>query len=145
MQQFGIAAYYSIILRRNLLPLTNLILSMIISCITSITLIKQQWWEHRGKKPYQLHAEGWMMIIPDRLSYHTRTQPWEDRVLPPHELNRWEDSQHKHLSCHHMQPNMGRTFNIPLFELNHREVHLLSTRVVTSVNHCSPPIQVRCL
>ena len=62
---------------------------------------------------------------------------WEDAVLPPHEPNRWEDSRHEHLSCHHMHSNTGRTLDLPPHELNHREVHLSSMRAITLVNYSS--------
>ena len=41
--------------------------------------------------------------------------------------------------------NMRKTLDLPPHELNHREVHLSSTRSVTVVTHSSPPIQVECL
>ena len=54
----------------------------------------------------------------------TRTQLWEDAVLPLHELNHWEDSRHEHLSYHHKHSNMGRTLDLPSHELNDIQIQI---------------------
>ena len=152
------AVQHNVIVRENLMSVKPTSIPLwsfsIILWLDSLKEAVHLRYKRRGQRIWKLSGyrsspacptTTWTQSQGGRCPAITRTQSLEglltwEFVLPPHELNHWEDSWSEFLSYHPSDSTGGRTLDLPPKELNPWEAHLSTTRVVISLNHSSLPI-----
>ena len=152
------AVQHNVIVRENLMSVKPTSIPLwsfsIILWLDSLKEAVHLRYKRRGQRIWKLSGyrsspacptTTWTQSQGGRCPAITRTQSLEglltwEFVLPPHELNHWEDSWPEFLSYHPSDSTGGRTLDLPPKELNPWEAHLSTTRVVISLNHSSLPI-----